>query len=201
MSSYEARISEFKERIASIGRQLAELAARRKSYAFAAATGDSAAIKQIADIDFALDAARKEEGTLSSAIETAAALDRQREQDAAAAARHEAQVEAYKIARAVVALNLELDSALVALRAIFERRASLLVELANTEMVDRQLIMKLAQRTGPTAAAHSAGVGRFINLDMMPVVSHRPLADSNELLLGIGEAPDDKALKPRNTRH
>jgi hypothetical protein len=100
-------------------------------------------------------------------------------------------------------LNEELDLRLVQLREAFERRASLLVELGNTEVVDRTLIMRLAQRTGPTAAAHASGLGRFINLDMMPVVSHRPLADSNEVLLGIGEAPDDKAkAAPRsNTRH
>jgi hypothetical protein len=49
--------------------------------------------------------------------------------------------------------------------------------------------MRLSNRAGPTSAAHRAGLGRYINLEMMPVVAHRPLADSNSLLLGIGEPP------------
>jgi hypothetical protein len=203
VSTYESRINEFKERIASIGKTLTDLTTRRKSYSLAAASGDAQAIKEIADIDFALDEAKREEGTLSSAIETAAALERQQQQDIEAQARRERAVAAYKVSRAVIALNEELDMRLAQLREAFERRASLLVELGNTEMVDRTVVMKLAGRTGATASAHSAGLGRFMSLDHMPVVSHRPLADSNSQLLGIGEAPDDKAkAAPRtNTRH
>jgi hypothetical protein len=203
VSTYESRINEFKERIVSIGKQLAELGARRKSYSLAAATGDERALKEIADIDFALDAARKEEGTLSSAIETAAALDRAAEQDAEAKARHQRNIEAYKIARGIITINQELDLALKQLREMFERRAHLLVELGNTEACDRGLVMRLAHRSGPTSAAHHCGLAKYLALEMTPNAAQRALASVNEVLVGVGEAPDkaDTKVRPRNARH
>jgi hypothetical protein len=205
VSDYASKISALRERLGAVSKQLVSLADKRRSYSLAATEGNAEAAKQISDLDFASDALRREEATVGSAIEIAEALSRQEQQDIEARARHERQVAAYKVSRAVITLNEEVDMRLVQLREAFERRAGLLVELADTEVVDRTVVMKLAGRTGPTAASHSAGLGRFINLDMMPVVSHRPLADSNELLLGIGEAPDAKTDKPRvprtNTRH
>jgi hypothetical protein len=201
MSSYEDKIAEFKDRIADIGKQLASLTSQRKSYSLAAATGDAKAIKQIADIDFALDAARREEGTLSSAIESAVALDRAAEQDAEAKARHERNIAAYKISRAIVALNEELDSRLKQLREAFERRAALLVELGNTEAADRALVMRLSHRAGPTSAAQHAGLSRYLSLEMTPNAAQRPLADTNSVLLGIGEPPpDDKPATRASAR-
>jgi hypothetical protein len=191
MSSYEDKIAEFKSRITDIGKQLADLAARRKSFALAAAEGDVKARQQIADIDFQVDAAKREEGTLSSAIESAVALDRQAEQDAEGKARHERNIAAYKLSRAIVALNEEIDLALKHLREAFERRASLLIELANTEVCDRALVMRLSHRAGPTSAAQQAGLARYLNLEMTPTAAQRPLADTNPVLLGIGEAPTD----------
>jgi hypothetical protein len=200
VSSYESKINEFKDRIADIGKQLASLAAKRKSFALAAADGDSKARKEIADIDFALDAARREEGTLSSAIESAVALDRQAEQDAEGKARHERNIAAYKISRAIVALNEEIDLKLKQLREMFERRAALLVELGNTEAADRALVMRLSHRAGPTSAAQHAGLARYLNLEMTPTAAQRPLADTNSVLLGIGEAPDDKPATRASAR-
>jgi hypothetical protein len=204
LSSYESKIAEFRSKIADIGKQLASLTAKRKSYALAAAEGNAEACKEIADIDFALDAAHKEEGTLSSAIESALALDRQAQQDAEAAARRERNIDAYRISRAVIAYNSEIDAALKGLRELFERRAAGLVELGNTEVVDRNLVMKLSHRSGPTAAAHIAGLGKYLSLEMTPNAAQRPLADTNSVLLGIGEPPDDnnKKVRPRtNARH
>jgi hypothetical protein len=209
VSTYESKIAEFRERIVSIGKQLADLAARRKSYSLAAASGDAKAIQEIADIDFALDAARKEEGTLSSAIETAAALDRAAEQDAEAKARHERNIAAHTTARAIIALNEELDLKLKGLREVFERRAALLVELGNSEACDRGLVMRLSHRSGPTAAAHQCGLGKYLNLEMVPNAAQRPLADTNEVLLGVGEPPPGaepndgkpKVIPRVNTRH
>jgi hypothetical protein len=201
VSSYESKIAEFKDRITDIGKQLAELGARRKSFALAAAEGDSKARKEIADIDFQLDAARKEEGTLSAAIESAIALDRQREHEAEAALKHQRNIAAYKISRAIIALNEELDLALKHLREAFERRAALLVELGNTEAADRALVMRLSHRAGPTSAAQHAGLARYLNLEMTPTAAQRPLADTNSVLLGIGEPPpDDKPASRASAR-
>jgi hypothetical protein len=187
VASYADKISEFNRRIADIATKLTSLADKRKEYSFAAATGDAKARKQISDADFEEISLVKEQQTLNSAIETAQALERQHELEAKATEEHSRQVEAYSAARGVVTLNEELDLALLHLRELFERRAIVLRSLGNTATVDPALLMRLSNKAGPTSAAHSAGLGRHLNLDMVPVVSQRPLADSNSLLLGIGE--------------
>jgi hypothetical protein len=189
MASYSDKISEFNRRIADIAVKLTSLSDRRKSYSLAAAEGDTRALKQIADTDFEETALVREQQTLNSAVETALALEKQHELEAKAAAEHTRQVEAYKAARGVVALNEELDLALIHLRELFERRAIILRSLGNVGVCDPSLIMKLSNRAGPTSAAHAAGLGRHMNLEMTPVVAQRPLADTNAVLLGIGEAP------------
>jgi hypothetical protein len=191
VSTYEDRIVAFKDQIASIGKQLAELGARRKSYSLAAASGDQKAIKQIQECDALTGELTKQEQTISSAVETALALERQEQQSAEAAARHERNVAAHQISRAVIALNEELDSRLRQLREVFERRAALLVELGNTEAADRALVMRLSHRAGPTSAAQHAGLAKFLNVEMTPNSAVRPLSDTNSVLLGIGEAPSD----------
>jgi hypothetical protein len=50
-------------------------------------------------------------------------------------------------------------------------------------------VLKLASKSGPTAAAHAAGLGKHIHIDMVPVTAQRALSDTNAVLLGIGEAP------------
>jgi hypothetical protein len=206
VSTYESKILAFKEQIASIAAQLVDVAARRKSFAFAAASGDIKAAQQIADCDFEADALRKQEATVASAVETALALERQEAQDAEAKARHERNIAAYKLARGIVTINQELDLALKQLREMFERRAALLIELGNTEAADRALVMRLSHKSGPTSAAHHCGLNRYLALEMTPNAAQRPLADTNAVLLGVGEAPNDKAsdaprVAPRNARH
>jgi hypothetical protein len=88
---------------------------------------------------------------------------------------------------------------MIRLREVFERRAALLVELGNTDAVDRQLVLRLSQRAGPTSAAQHAGLARHLSLEMTPNAAQRPLADTNPVLLGIGE-PDDKSADKRTLR-
>jgi hypothetical protein len=203
VSSYEDRIVAFKDQIASIGKQLAELGARRKSYSLAAATGDQKAIKAIQECDLLTGELTKQEQTISSAVETALALERQEAQEAEAAARREREVEAHKISRGIIALNCELDEALVRLRETFERRAHLLTELANTGVVDSGLVLRLAHKSGANASAQLAGLSKFLALEMTPNSAVRGLASANEILLTIGEAPDkaDKPATRANARH
>jgi hypothetical protein len=189
VASYSDKISEFNKRIADIASKLSGLSDKRRSYSLAAASGDARALKQIGDVDFELDALRKEQQTINSAIETATALDKQHELEAHLAEDRARRVEAHKSASAVAAINSELDGMLVQLRECLERRAIHLRSLSNTGVVDPNLIMRLSNKSGPTSAAHLAGLGRHINLEMVPVVAQRPLADSNSLLLGIGTPP------------
>jgi hypothetical protein len=197
LSSYSDKVQEFNRRIADIASELASLIAKRRSYALAASEGDERAKKQIVDTDFASDALRREEMTLNSAIEAATALEKQHALEAEAKLHHERLVSAYTAARGVITENEAIDLALTHLREMFERRAILLRSLGNTATVDPTLLMRLSNKSGPTSACHHAGLGKYINLDMVPNVSQLPLASSNELLLKIGEPPSKPNGKGR----
>jgi hypothetical protein len=189
MSSYADKITEFNRMLADLGKQLIALADKRKSYALAAAEGDAKAKAAISDIDFQLDAVRREEGTLASAVETAAALQRQAEQEAEEKQRQEREIEAYQHARAIVALNEEIDLALKQLREMFERRQAMLVALGNLGVCDLGLITKLSHRSAANAAAAHVGLTKYFAMEMTPNSAVRPLATANEILLKIGQAP------------
>jgi hypothetical protein len=180
-----------RKRAAEVASQIGALADKRKSYSLAASEGDARARKAIADADYERDALLKEAATVADALEIGEALTRQQALDAEAAQRRERSIEAYQAARGVVALNEEIDLALSRLREQFERRSIILRSLANTSICDPALLMRLANKAVPTSAAHRAGLGRFLNLEMTPIIAQRPLADSNVVLLGIGEAPPD----------
>jgi hypothetical protein len=195
------RIGELKRRAAEVASQIVALADKRRSYAFAAVSdSDVKARKLIADIDFESDSLRKEQATISDALEIGEALARQQELDLADARRRERSIEAYSAARGVITLNEEIDLALVNLRELFERRSVILKSLANTSVVDPNVVLKLSSKSGPTSAAHKAGLGRFLNIDMMPIVSQRGLSDTNSLLLTIGEAPSKANGRGSNGR-
>jgi hypothetical protein len=190
MSSYGDRINELRKRVSDIASQLTSLTDKRKSYSLAATEGDERAKKAIADCDFQTDSLHREEQTVNSAIETATALHKQQEVDTERKERHQKEVDARLAAQAIAALNLEIDEALVHLKEIFDRRASLLTELADTQVVDPGLIMRLNHRSGPTASAQLAGLNRFLALEMTPAASVRPLATANEILVRIGAEPE-----------
>jgi hypothetical protein len=192
MSSYADKIASLRERLHDVSKQLASLTDRRKSFALAAVEGDAQALKQIGDVDFETDALRKSAATLGSALETAQALERQHELEAQQAEQQAFQRTAREHAQAIIATHAALDALLIQLRECFERRALHLRALGNTGVVDPGLIMKLCNRAGPTSAAHHAGLGRHLNLEMVPNVSQRPLADSNSVLSGIGTKSNGK---------
>src|SRR5260370_24324049 len=157
MSTYANRLSQLPARLTDVGTQLSSLADRRKSFSLAAATGDATARKQIADTDAEAEALRREEQTISAAVETAVALDKQQELEAQAAEEHARQVDAHRHAQGVIALNLEIDAALVHLREMFERRAVLLAGLARTHNVDGLFFGRPPRQAGPTPAACHPG--------------------------------------------
>jgi hypothetical protein len=112
MHGYSERIAALKQRITTIGTQLASVADRRKSYALAASDGDTTALKEITALDFEADALRKDSATLSSAIETAEAITKQQVLEAEQTARRQREVEAHNHAAAVITLHSEIDDAL-----------------------------------------------------------------------------------------
>src|SRR5260221_5779964 len=162
MNKYADRLSQLRARLTDVGKQLSSLADRRKSFSLAAATGDATARKQMADTDAEAEAQRREEQTISAADETAVALDKQQELEAQAAEEHARQVDAHRHAQGVIALNLEIDAALVHLREMFERRAGLLAGLAKAHIFHGGFFGRPPGQGGPTLAALPPGTTKFL---------------------------------------
>jgi hypothetical protein len=196
MSSFTDRIGLFRQRAADITTKLASLADQRKDYALDAVEQKPSALKSIADLDHEAESLRKEEQTLNCAIELAEARQRQEVLDLEQQKRRQREVEAHNHAQAIAALNCEIDEVLVQLRAIFERRASLLVGLARTELVDPTFVARFGNKAGATRAACCAGLHRYLALETVAPSSMVPLASTNPTLLGIGKASfDDKSQR------
>jgi hypothetical protein len=127
----------------------------------------------------------------------AIALEQQNALEAEQQQLQQRQIEAHNHAQAIAALNCEIDEVLVQLRAIFERRASLLVGLARTELVDPRFVARFGNKAGATRAACCAGLHRYLALETVSPTSMHPLGSTNEILLGIGKAPpaDDRTSR------
>jgi hypothetical protein len=198
MSGYQQRISELQKREAELVNELSRLTARRKEFALAATAGDGRAIKTIADIDFEEQALRRDRATVGSALEAAEALARQEAQDEQAHLLSARRDEGSRCAEGIVTLNIEIDATLKLLREMFERHALLLRQLGNTELIDRALVMRMASKMPATSAAQFAGLGRYLNIEMVPASAQRALADSNTILLGL--ANSTPRVRPRQSK-
>jgi hypothetical protein len=112
---------------------------------------------------------------------------------AAEADRRAVLAQAKRIADAVIALNGELDAELVRLREMFERRMSLLRELAATGVAEA--VVTRLQGKGPvTRACCAARLHAHIALEKVAQGSFVTLASTNPILMGVGrDRPDGSA--------
>jgi hypothetical protein len=188
VSSLASRIEELRRRAETIAAEIVNIATRRKQHSLDAAIGDKSAQSAIHDLDLQREALSREGQTISAALELAQQREREEQQEAEAKLRHAREVDAYRAARAVITLHHELDEALAALRQIFERRAIALNALGN--VVDHGLVTRLSNKSNATSAAQLSGLSKFLNLEMTPAGSLRPLSSSDEILLRIGVDPD-----------
>jgi hypothetical protein len=183
-----------KDRISEIGSRLTSLADKRRSYSLAASEGDTKAKAEIGVIDSEVTSLQRDAATFEAGISTAQALQRQEDLDLQQQVQREREVEAYNHARAIISLNLEVDTALLHLREMLERRSSLLSGLQQTEKVDPGFVARLSNKAALTRAACHAGLHRFLSIETCAPGSMVPLASTNETLLGIGKPPaDDKS--------
>jgi hypothetical protein len=196
MSSFSDRINLFRQRASDISTKLSSLADQRRSISIPASEGDQKALKEIILLDQQYDGLRRERDTLSSAIEHAETLQRKEIVDEEQKHLQQREIEAHNHAAAIAALNCEIDQLLVGLRQVFERRASLLVGLARTELVDPSFVARFGNKAGATRAACCAGLHRYLALETVAPSSMHPLASTNETLLGIGK-PAVEAKSPR----
>lgn len=180
--NYGSKIEQFARRAADIDAKLAELAAKRREYAYGAADNNAAALKAIDALDQKADALKRERTTLLDASEQAERLQREAEAEAAAQDRKRREAQARKIVVAVSDLNRDIDAAMSAMQKLFERRRDLLSELAQTKIVAPNLLLRQHQKFLPTAAARKVGLEHFMALEHVPPGSVAPLADTNRAL-------------------
>jgi hypothetical protein len=188
LSSLADRISQLRQRASEVASEIMAVAERRKARSLDAATGDKAAQSAIHDLDQENDALKKEAMTISSALEMAEQRERERQHEVEAKLRREREVEAYRAARHVIAMQHEIDDELLKLRQIFERRAIALNALGS--VVDHGLVTRLSNKSHATSAAQLAGLSKYLNLEMTPAGALRPLSSSDEILLRIGVDPE-----------
>jgi ABC-type transporter Mla subunit MlaD len=182
--NFAAKITDFSRRIADIDAKLAELAGKRREYAYGAADNNTASLKAIEALDQKADALNRERKTLLDATEQADRLLREQEAEAAKQDRERRERQARVSADAVLEVSAQIDAAMVALRALFERRSALLRELADTKIVAANYLLRLHQKFGPTCAARKAGLERYVSIEHVPVPNIATLSDSTRGLAG-----------------
>jgi hypothetical protein len=185
MSTHEARIKELSARVALIDSQVDDLNLQRHASAIEASGGDREAIKLIARIDTQIDQLLKERATVSSASDQIELLITAEAAAAEKTQQHELEVEAGKIASAVITLHEEIDQALGQLRDMLARRSALIADLGRTFTANPAYISRLAGKSGPTSAAQFVGLNRYVELTTVAAGSARPLSDANPPLLAI----------------
>jgi hypothetical protein len=193
VSDYESKATELNTRVAGIDAQVAALDAERKSASLPAANGNKDALKTIARVDGQIEALLRERAILTSATAAVEELIAAEAVEAEQRAQHERLVKAGDAASAIVTLHEEIDTALAALRQLFERRAVLLRDLGATEVASPLVVAKLASKGGATAAAQAAGLNRYVELTSVPNIAARPLADANSVLLSIRPKAEEAA--------
>jgi hypothetical protein len=188
MSSHEQRITELNKRVEAIDVKVGDLALSRHASALDAVGGSKDALRLIAQIDAQTEALLKERETVSAACEAVEALIAAEAAAADKAKQRELEVEAGKAASAIVAIHEEIDVHLNQLRQLFERRSSLVVDLGRCGGgINPAFIARLAGRSGPTAAAQFAGLGKYLDLVHVAAGSARPLSESNAPLIALSE--------------
>jgi hypothetical protein len=189
LSSLETRQAELQSRLSQIDSEIAKLDADFTQLAASWSGSDGAASMKAAEqIEQRLNQLRREKA-LTIAAQGHVTREQMTERDKEAEqARKALLAKAREIASGVITLNEEIDTALVQLRGMFERRFALLSELNATGVVDQQFVVKLQGKSGATRACCAAGLHRFISIEKVATQSFVPLTSCNVILLGVGKA-------------
>ena len=190
MSNFEsknaARLKQLDQRLVDLNTEISELNRRRDALTLDYSQGHKGAIKETAQIDAAVDVARRE----LSLLTTAAVQTQQLMQDeqAAIVIKEDAkrQLAAAEAAAAVILANQQIDDLLVKLREACERRHNQLGKLAAA-LDDKTLVMRMLSKAVLTNALAHAGLTKFADVSV-GLRSATPLSDSNRHLVSIAEA-------------
>jgi hypothetical protein len=179
----QTKLHELQSRIVDIDAQVASL---DNDYAdIAADFPNNGALKRAAAIESRVTTLRREKAL---ALAAQSRIKQQQQDEAAQAAQaveRERASKAREIATAIMALHSEIDLAVKQLCEQCARRVSLLAQLAQTELVDSAMLMRLSGRAPLTRAACYHGLHRFLELQVVSPQGMIALSDSNSLLAGV----------------
>jgi hypothetical protein len=190
------RASALAARVAAIGTQLDKLYGERRALALSAADGDKVALKQIETIDTAAAKLLAEQVTLIAAVEQAEEIDRERLAEREQADRQHHEAAARKTADAVLKVNADVDTALLALTKLFEKRAALIRDLTKTGCLPPNLGQRFLAKGGPTGAAKKAGLDKHIALEFTANAHATTLTEANGFLRGPLTLPKHESPPP-----
>jgi hypothetical protein len=192
MSSMADRINQLRDRASDVAARIAGFKDARSSASLRSIFDDDReAQKIIRDADLALDALSKESQTITSALSAAEALLTAEHAEAEKAERTERAIVAHRCAQGIAALNGELDDLLLKTRQCFEKRATLLADLARCEVAPPAYLQRFGAKGTASRAFAAAGLHRFCDLITPSALSFLPLASTNPQLLAIGIPPAD----------
>jgi hypothetical protein len=192
LSSLEHRQAELQSRLSQIDSEISALDDQFTQLAASWSGSDGqASMKAAEQIEQRLNQLRREKA-LTIAAQGHVTREQMTERDKEAEQARKAQMaKAKEISGGVITLNEEIDTALVQLRGMFERRFALLSQLNATGVVDQQFVVKLQGKSGPTRACCAAGLHKFVSIEKVATQSFVPLASCNVILLGVGKAAID----------
>jgi chromosome segregation ATPase len=187
--NHQSKLDQFAKRRQAIDSRMIELEQLRREFTVLAAKDDQAALQRIMKLDAEATNLRRELSLLSDA---AAEIRHQQVQAAEAAAkqqREQREAEGRKLAVEVQSVNHQLDTTLIQLRQMFQRRAELIGALNNCKTMNAAYLSRLQSKFGSTAACRAAGLDKFLSLEHVPPEHVVPLVDSNKSLVPAATAP------------
>ncbi len=181
---YASKITNLRQRASEIDARVAELVDKRREHALGAVDGSKVSVKAISDIDVECDGLRRVREKLTAAIEQTERLKTEQEAEISRKDRQARELEAQKLADAVLVVSGRIDGKLLELRELFEERAGLIRQLSAVNIVPTNLIQRLLSRFGANAALRFAKIHEFAGVDYVEPIHIRSLAESGAFLRG-----------------
>jgi hypothetical protein len=178
------KLHELQERVIEIDKIIKNL---DTDYAdLAADFPNNGALKRAAAIEQRVTDLRREKALAIAATARIEQEQKAKIAEAEQAAKREHASKARAIAEQIMRLHEAIDQQLQTLAAQCAERVGLLAALGRTDLVDPQLIMKLAGRGPVTRAFCAANLHVHVELQAVSPQGRLPLSSCNSLLAGIG---------------
>jgi hypothetical protein len=164
---YASKVDELSRRVVAINTKLNTLVSRKQALAPMALDSEKAALKELERIDAEEATLVRERELTSLAAAEARRLQAEQQFEAAQEQQNRRVADARKAADAVLALDQEIDDALIKLRELFERRKCCVDSLKASGIAPGYAVNRLYHKLGPTCAAHKAGLRDYFSIELV----------------------------------